>query len=75
MTTITPEQRMALVEAGDSPLILSDPQSGDAFVLVREEVYRKMRDLLEGEADNREHEAWEKVARKAREQWAMENPY
>ncbi len=75
MTTITPEQRLALVQAGDAPVVLSDPLSGDAYVLVREEDYRKMRDLIEGETDERDHEAWAKVARKAREQWARENPY
>ena len=75
MNTITPEQRLALAEAGDSPIELSDPQSGDAFVLVRAEVYRKMRDQLEDEEDRRDREDWAKVARNARDQWARENPF
>ena len=75
MTTITPEQRLALAEAGDSPIELADPQTGDAFVLVRAEVFRKMRDLLEEDEDLREKEAWSKLARKARDQWAGENSY
>jgi hypothetical protein len=75
MTTITPEQRLALAEAGDSPLELADPQTGDAFVLVRAEVYGKMRELLGEKEASREQEAWSKLARKARDQWAGENPY
>ena len=75
MTAITPEQRLALAEAGDSPIEVSDPQSGDAFVLVRAEVYRRMRDQLEDKEDRRDREAWAKVARDARDQWAQENPY
>jgi hypothetical protein len=43
--------------------------------VLKEEDYRKMRDLLEIETDRREREAWGQVARKAREQWATESPY
>lgn len=75
MIAITTEQRLAAVEAGESPIELSDPLSGDAFVLVRDEVYRKMRDQLEDKEDQRDRDAWAKVARKARDQWAGENPY
>ena len=75
MTVITTEQRLALAGAGDSPIEVSDPQNGDAFVLVRSEVYRKMRDQLEDKEDRRDREAWAKVARNARDQWAWENPY
>ena len=75
MTTITPEQRRALAEAGGSPIELADPQTGDAFVLVRAEVFRKMRDRLEEDEGRLEQEAWSKLARKARDEWAGENPY
>ena len=75
MTRITPEQRTAVAEAGDMPIELADPQTGDAFVLVRAEVYRQMQARLAEDEDRREHEAWSKVARNARDRWAAENPY
>lgn len=46
-------RRVALDEAGDSPIVLAEPLTGDALVLVRAEVYRKMLDLLEEEEDRR----------------------
>ena len=75
MATITPEQRQAVSEAGDSPVELADPRTGDAFILVRAEVYRKMRELIEEEEGRSEQVAWSKITRKARDQWAAENPY
>ena len=35
MTVITPDQRRAAAEAGDAPIELAEPQTGDSFVLVR----------------------------------------
>jgi PHD/YefM family antitoxin component YafN of YafNO toxin-antitoxin module len=75
MTTITPEQRQAAVEAGDSPVELADPQTGISYVLMRADIYRKMQEILETDEDLREHQAWAKLARRARDQWAQENPY
>ena len=66
MTTITREQRQAAVEAGDSPVESADSQTGTNYVLMRSDVYRKMKEILEGDEDRREHEAWAKVERKAR---------
>ncbi len=75
MTPITPEQRQAVDEAGESPVELADPQTGAAYVLLRADVYQRMQELLEQDEDRREHEAWAKLARKARDEWARENPY
>ncbi len=75
MTTITPEQRQAAAEAGDSPVELADSQTGTGYVLMRADVYRKMQELLETEEDRREQQAWAILARRARDQWAQENPY
>jgi len=75
MTTITPEQRQAVAEAGDSPVELADPQTGTSYVLVRADLYRQMQERLEDDEDHREHRAWAKLARKARDEWARENPY
>ena len=74
MTIITAEQRQAAVAAGDSPVELADPQTGMTYVLMRGDVYYQIRDRLEADEDRREHQAWAKLARKARDQWAWENP-
>lgn len=75
MHTITTEQRKAANQAGESPVELADPQTGMAYFLIRADVYRRMREQLDAEEDRREHEAWSKLARKARDHWAEENPY
>lgn len=75
MTPITPEQRLAVAEAGDGPVELADPQTGAAYVLVRAEVYRQMRELMAEGEDRRVQDAWAGLARKARGSWAQENPY
>jgi hypothetical protein len=75
MTTITPEQRIAVAEAGDAPVELADPQTGTAYVLLRADVYQRMQELLEADEARREQEAWSRLARKARDQWARENAY
>jgi hypothetical protein len=75
MTTITPEQRQALAEVGDAPLEVADPQTGTAYVLVRADLHRQMQEQIENDEDLRDHLVWAKLARKARDQWASENPY
>jgi hypothetical protein len=75
MTTITAEQKQAVDEAGNSPIELEDPQTGAAYILMRADVFRQFRKLLEIDQDLREQQAWSKVARKARDEWARENPY
>lgn len=75
MTTITPEQRLAASQAGDSPVELADPQTGASYVLIRAEVYQKLQDLLSEGEGRREEDAWSTVARKARDQWAHENEF
>ena len=75
MTIISPEQRVAVAEAGDAPVELADPQTGTAYVLMRADVFQRMRELVEAEEARREQEAWSRLARKARDQWARENAY
>jgi hypothetical protein len=75
MTTMTPEQQRAVAEAGDSPVELADPQTGIAYILVRADVFERMRKLLEDDGDRHEHQDWAKLARKARDEWASENAY
>jgi hypothetical protein len=50
---------------------LTVPELDSDFVLLRAEKYELIRDLLE---DEREKAAWAKLARKAADRWAEENP-
>ena len=70
--TITPEQRQAVLGAGDSPVEIADPESNTSYFLVRADVYRKMQEALDDEQDKA---AWAALARKARNMWAAENSY
>ena len=75
MTTITPEIRQAVEQAGDAPVRLEDPETRAVYVVLKADVYEQMRLLLENEEDRRDQQAWARLARKARDQWAAENPY
>jgi hypothetical protein len=46
-TGLTPEQRRLVEEAGDRPVRLEDPELHQAYVLIRAEVYERVRDVLE----------------------------
>jgi len=73
--TITPEQRQAVLGAGDSPVEIADPESNTSYFLVRADVYRKMQELLDDEQDRREQDALLAMSRKNRLAWMKENPY
>ncbi len=75
MTALTPELRQAVELAGDKPVELTDPETNVAFVLLKADVYRRMREILDEEEDRREKDAWSKLGRRARSDWAKENPY
>jgi PHD/YefM family antitoxin component YafN of YafNO toxin-antitoxin module len=75
MTTLTSELRQAVELAGDQPVVITDPQTNATYVLLKSDVYKRMRDILEEEEDRREKDAWSRVGRKARSEWAAENPY
>ena len=49
MNVIIPDQSRAAAEAGDAPIELEDPQTGDSFVLVRADIFRRMRELSGGQ--------------------------
>jgi hypothetical protein len=68
MTTIPPELRQAVDQAGF--VELTDPSTNTAYVLVKADVFRRMREVVEDEEDRREREAWAKLNRKARAAWA-----
>jgi len=73
MTTLTPELRQAIELAGDQPVEITDAQTNMAYVLLKADVYKRMREILEEEEDRREKDAWSKLGRKARSEWAKEN--
>jgi hypothetical protein len=40
--TLTPELKRAVEKAGDEPVRVEDPETHTAYLIVREEVYRRM---------------------------------
>ena len=76
MTILNSELREAVeLPQGDQPVEITDPQTNTHYILLKAEVYKRMRELLEEEEDRREKEAWASLGRKARSDWANENPY
>ena len=53
-------------------VLLTVPELGGELVLLRAERYESIRDFLQ---DQQEKAAWAKLARKAADRWAEENPY
>jgi hypothetical protein len=53
MSTLSPELKQAIDEAGDAPIRITDPDSQDSFVLIRAEIYERML-AADGELDPRE---------------------
>jgi hypothetical protein len=49
MSTIglTPEQRRLVEEAGDRPVRIEDPEMHEAYVLMRAELYERVRNVIE----------------------------
>jgi hypothetical protein len=75
MTTITPELRRALEQAGDSPVELTDPETRAAYFLLKAEVYGRMQEALEEQRDRQEQDALLEMSRRSRLAWLAENPY
>ncbi len=46
MTTLTPEQRQLIEQAGIEPVRVEDPTTGAEYFIIRSDVYRKMRELV-----------------------------
>ena len=53
MTTITPEQRRLIEQAGTEPVRLEDPETRQGYVLLRREVYERLLKLMETERVDR----------------------
>jgi len=50
MTGLTPEQRRLVEQAGDRPVRIEDPEMHHAYVLIRDDVYERVRDVLESKS-------------------------
>lgn len=49
MATIPPELRQEIEQSGDQPVRIEDPKTHKKYVIVKEEIYERMRALLEEE--------------------------
>jgi hypothetical protein len=55
MPTLSPEQKQAVVLAGDTPIPITDPDSDASYVLIRAEVFERILAAAEGDLDPREY--------------------
>jgi hypothetical protein len=44
---LTPELRQAVQQAGEEPVRIEDPETHQSYVIVKEEVYRRIREAVE----------------------------
>ncbi|HEY3242234.1 MAG TPA: hypothetical protein VGM03_02695 [Phycisphaerae bacterium] len=70
---LSESQRQALGGSPGLPLQVIDPATQELYVLVPMEEYEQLRTLLA--AERAEQDGWLGLARRARSQWAQENPY
>jgi hypothetical protein len=75
MTPITPEQRRQIEEAGGEPVRLEDPETRAEYVLLKADVYDRLRQLVEDDTDRQEQDALLERSRRNRLAWLKENPY
>jgi hypothetical protein len=48
--TMTPEQKKAVDQAGDAPVLVEDPVTHESYVIVKEETYRRLAKVVEVES-------------------------
>ncbi len=48
--TMTPEQKKAVDEAGNAPVLVEDPETHESYVIVKEETYRRLAKGVEVES-------------------------
>lgn len=51
MTVLTPEQRRAVEQAGESPVRFEDPETHAAYVLLKAELYERFKPFVESKAE------------------------
>ena len=57
--TITTEMKQAVERAGIEPVRVEDPGNGTSYVLIREDLYRQMRELVTLESSDRELDVYQ----------------
>lgn len=68
MTTLTPEQRRAIERAGEQPVRVEDPETHASYVLLKAEVYERLRAVLD-DADFDVRETYPIVWNLMKEDW------
>jgi hypothetical protein len=58
--TLTPELKQAVEEAGDKPVRVEDPETHTAYVVIKEDLYRKLSGTVP-ESDSTLHEFEEMI--------------
>ena len=58
--TITPELKHAIEQAGDEPVRVEDPETHSAYVLIRVDLYDKMRKTFQREEIDASYFEYEK---------------
>jgi hypothetical protein len=70
MQTLTPELKLAVQRAGDTPVRLMDPETHRAYVLLGAEIYER---LLSDHEDRREQSVFLRAAKKNAKARQMED--
>ena len=67
MTTLSPEMRKAVEEAGDQPLEMFDPETHERYMLVKADVFDRLRMLLQAGGLSKEEQLFllEQAGRRA----------
>jgi hypothetical protein len=73
MIELTEQQRQAVLNG--EAIRVSDPEMGEPLVVLREELYQRLKDLLEEEEDRKVQEAFLKASHQSAVEWMKENPY
>ncbi len=55
ITGLTPEQRRLVEQAGDRPVRIEDPETHQDYVLIRADVYERVRDVIEPRSGEQIH--------------------
>ena len=48
--TMKPEQKQAVDQAGDAPVVVGDPETHESYVIVKQETYRRLTQAVEVES-------------------------
>jgi hypothetical protein len=71
---MTEELRQALAAKPDEPIRLIDPKTNESYVVLRSELYDRLKALLEEEEDKALRKAWLDQATMTRRAWVEVNP-